>query len=78
MAEFERLGGELEVREVDVDSLEQLAKTSDLVVVASGQGSRLRAYRWHGSSRMAMTMWSCSYLGWRTNWPRQNWCHVTA
>jgi len=37
--EVERRGGELMVREAGIDDLEQYARTSDLVVVASGRGA---------------------------------------
>lgn len=39
MAQFTAAGGELVVREADVDDLETLAATHDLVIVASGRGA---------------------------------------
>jgi flavin reductase (DIM6/NTAB) family NADH-FMN oxidoreductase RutF len=39
MRELERRGGELIIREVGVDDLEELTRTHDLVVVASGKGA---------------------------------------
>jgi flavin reductase (DIM6/NTAB) family NADH-FMN oxidoreductase RutF len=39
MDEFERCGGELVVREVGVDDLDQYARSHDLVVVATGRGT---------------------------------------
>jgi hypothetical protein len=38
MAEFEHLGGKLEIKSANIDMLEAEAKFSDLVIVASGKG----------------------------------------
>ncbi|GGB86993.1 hypothetical protein GCM10011352_11090 [Marinobacterium zhoushanense] len=38
MDEFVRLGGDLQIRDVDVDVLEELAKAYDLVLLAAGKG----------------------------------------
>jgi len=39
MAEFEKRGGTLIAKEADIDDLEQLAESHDLVIVASGKGT---------------------------------------
>ncbi|WP_327141246.1 styrene monooxygenase/indole monooxygenase family protein [Nocardia sp. NBC_01327] len=39
MEEFERIGGTLKIESATVDSLEEYAETSDLVVVAAGKGA---------------------------------------
>ncbi len=39
MQEFTSRGGELEIREADVESLERYAGSHDLVVVATGKGA---------------------------------------
>ncbi|MBV1789099.1 FAD-binding oxidoreductase [Marinobacterium sp. D7] len=38
MDEFVRLGGDLQIRDVDIDVLEELAQAYDLVLVAAGKG----------------------------------------
>jgi hypothetical protein len=38
MDEFVRLGGDLQIRDVDIDVLEELAKAYDLVLIAAGKG----------------------------------------
>jgi 2-polyprenyl-6-methoxyphenol hydroxylase-like FAD-dependent oxidoreductase len=44
MTEFERRGGRLVVRRVDLDTLEDLAATHELVVVAAGKGEISRLF----------------------------------
>jgi len=44
MAEFEKRGGRLVLRDVDIDDLETCAQMSDLVVVASGKGEISRLF----------------------------------
>ena len=44
MAEFEKRGGRLVLRDVDIDDLETCAQMNDLVVVASGKGEISRLF----------------------------------
>ncbi len=44
MAEFERRGGELIIKDVGVADLEDYARSSDLVVVAAGKGEIVRLF----------------------------------
>ncbi|MGQ4598608.1 styrene monooxygenase/indole monooxygenase family protein [Nocardia sp. R6R-6] len=44
MDEFTRRGGQLEVRDANVDDLEGYAKSSDLVIVAAGKGEIARIF----------------------------------
>ncbi|HSA91623.1 MAG TPA: styrene monooxygenase/indole monooxygenase family protein [Terriglobales bacterium] len=39
ITEFERRGGELRIKEADLDDLERCARTHDLVIVAAGKGA---------------------------------------
>ncbi|RTR06904.1 styrene monooxygenase/indole monooxygenase family protein [Halomonas nitroreducens] len=44
MDEFERLGGELVIRDAGIDDLEELAASHDLVLVAAGKGDIVRLF----------------------------------